>query len=168
LESQQQNLAAWKLDVVTRITDLERRLNAAETNRSGSSPHPPSTGLTHRLVPASCRALNCSSPASEGDYACPKFQSGTDLLTPISILDRSVGGDAQELSVAGPSNRDSSPRSRITDSAGLTECCEGDLQMWSERTRTQDVDNLRAYIKIYFSCLNPHCKDKHPRAEHDS
>lgn len=96
---------------------------------------------------------------AELDHASPKFQGGTDLMNPISILEKIVGpSDVEQYSITRQNSQPPEAGCRFNDCRSFPSCCTVDLQMWNEATKAQDVENLRASFRTFFSCLNPHCK----------
>lgn len=80
-------------------------------------------------------------------------------MNPISILERIVGpSEAEDLIVTRHTDQQLEPGCHFNDCRSFPTCCAGDLQMWNETTRAQDIKDLRSSFRIFFSCLNPHCK----------
>ena len=150
----------WQSAVMSRISTLEQRLSGSRNDRASFTTICSSPGTQLPVGPSA--GLNDDSACfsneeeSDSDYAAPKFHSGTDLLTPISILDRTVSRGVGDL--VPSSTTESHTRRRSTDCTGFLMCSKADTQMWNERSRTQDIESLRATFKIYFDTLNSHCK----------
>ncbi|EXJ89877.1 hypothetical protein A1O3_02944 [Capronia epimyces CBS 606.96] len=159
------DLSTWKSDVLARIASLEKELEVARRVRPTDSPRLESSGLA--VVPpgsVSSRELQDNSPLvtddedNEVNHARPRFQSGTDLVTPISILERTVegGGYFQETASTGHEKPASLSRWRHTKPARFSGCCDRALQLWDPENKDEDIETLRNYINTYFICMNKH------------
>ncbi len=163
-----QERAAWESDVLTRIASLERQLQFARSQQvqvAGQSSSDPASSLAL----TSPRALedNGLFVTDDGDHDVDdsrlSFQSGTDLITPISMLERQVRGSFGDASAfadpATPLLKTPAPSSqyhRLTSSPRFSGCCARALRLWNETTKDEDIEKLRTYINTYFTCMNRH------------
>jgi hypothetical protein len=167
-----EDLTTWKSDVLTRIACLERELEVARSQSSKETPRLDNGRTCTVAQPGSASpgAFQDSTPLatddedSEASHARPRFQSGTDLVTPISILERTVGGGSsvEEASSTGRERRASQSNCRHVKPARFSGCCGRALQLWKRNTKDQDIETLRAYIDTYFACMNKHRKPFSP------
>jgi hypothetical protein len=158
----------WGIEILSRLTAIEQRLSSSELHnstmvRSQATNMPESQ---YQLSTSPKRSNEGSAlfsneeEALDMDHASPNLQGGTDLLTPITMLDRIVGPfeAGQQPKGIQHSHQAGASECHFTGCKGFPDCCTGDLQMWTEIKRYQDVENLRASFQTFFSCLNPHCK----------
>lgn len=158
---------AWKSEILGRIAILEGQLQLGGHTATGT---------------ASSLALNSSGALADisvcvngdgdhdedpdGDGSRLRFQSGTDLTTPISKLELKVNcifGIGSELadttmhSMKMPAP--SPPYHQLNSPPGLSACCARALRLWNESTKDEDVERLRSYVNAYFTCMNRHRKN---------
>lgn len=164
----------WKKDVLARITAIEQRLKVPEKSDSTilrtQESFSPVSQYPSLVSPGShserAAFLPDEEEAMDMDQASPKAQGGTDLMTPIAMLDRIVGpSEAEQSATTNLFIRRPADGCHFKNCTNFPDCCAGDLLMWTNRTRPQDVDDLRASFKTFFSCLNPHCKLCRPTAK---
>jgi len=130
-----------------------------------------STNLASSLELISPGALKDNSPfaTEDRDYDVVDsrliFQSGTDLITPISTLERQVYGSfGDENMVVDPATqvlKMPAPFARyhhLTSSPRFSAYCARALRLWNEHTQEDDIDKLRTYISTYSVLINKHCK----------
>lgn len=154
----------WEVDIATRLSCLEQKLDSLQPSQcpaiqneqrySASLLSQPRVAYLEAL-PGPCSWCR-SEESRQAEDAESTFRSGTDLLTPISVLDRTLGSGSKPQTVPTASTPGSSTES-LADSAGCT-YCQDIFWLSNQSLDCEDAETVRMHIRTYFTCLNTHCK----------
>jgi hypothetical protein len=164
-KQQSEGTDAWKLDVIARLASLEQKLDNMQPNTATFS-LPSVQHSSDSILPQRSRVCwetftdqyNCiSEEFGHLDYEQSAFHSGTDLLTPISILDCNFARDAERARVQTSVTLETT--SPCVNYGVCCPCCLKNILSFSnESPSTLEAEAIRAHVRAYLSCINTHCK----------
>ncbi|KAF2802341.1 uncharacterized protein BDZ99DRAFT_577019 [Mytilinidion resinicola] len=144
------NLSEKVLQMMARITSLERDRNMLKTHLSINNDQQSPSQENDSSSPSGSTTSATSIPESE------QFHGATCLFTPIEVLNRVVAcHDEEQHGEPTPDNKDT----ENVKSVYWTNLSPGGnktIEAFEKETRLGDVASLRHYIDIYFSYMNPH------------
>lgn len=144
---------------MARIALLEREKNTLKGDETGlQSPSSAKGASAHEY---SSNASIENGVEDEAEASTGLYRTGTDILTPISILDRRIDGETtmdKPMPNLVPNRPDLCP-SQPTKRRPKYVCrCREGPHTVDLKSESQVLESMRPWIKTYFENLNVHCK----------